>query len=97
MNSLPVTLQAQLDSSRATRSLDSLVNKRRDILLNAKIDVSSLNRAQKALGVISGSASEFEKSMAAANARVLAFGTSVGVIEGMRRSFLALIKTTAEV
>lgn len=97
MNSLPVTLQAQLDSSKATRSLDSLVNKRRDIFLNAKIDVSSLNRAQKALGAISGSASEFEKSMAAANARVLAFGTSVGVIEGMRRSFLALIKTTAEV
>lgn len=97
MNSLPITLQAQLDSSKATRSLDSLVNKRRDILLNAKIDVSSLNRAQKALGVISHSASEFEKSMEAANARVLAFGTSVAVIEGMRRSFLALIKTTAEV
>ena len=96
MNSLPVTVQATLDASRAAKSLDNLT-RNRNVVLNAKIDVSSLNKAQKALGVISHSASEFEKSMEAANARVLAFGTSVAVIEGMRSSFLALIKTTAEV
>lgn len=96
MNSLPVTVQATLDASRAAKSLDNLT-RNRNVVLNARLDVSSLNKAQKALGVISHSASEFEKSMEAANARVLAFGTSVAVIEGMRRSFLALIKTTAEV
>ena len=96
MTSLPVTVLATLDASRAAKSLDNLT-RNRNVVLNAKIDVSSLNKAQKALGVISHSASEFEKSMEAANARVLAFGTSVAVIEGMRSSFLALIKTTAEV
>lgn len=96
MNNLPVTVQATLDASRAAKSLDNLT-RNRNVVLNARLDVSSLNKAQKALGVISHSASEFEKSMEAANARVLAFGTSVAVIEGMRRSFLALIKTTAEV
>lgn len=96
MSSLPVTVRATLDASSAAKSLDNLT-RNRNVVLNARLDVSSLNKAQKALGVISHSASEFEKSMEAANARVLAFGTSVAVIEGMRRSFLALIKTTAEV
>lgn len=96
MSSLPVTVRATLDASSAAKSLDNLT-RNRNVVLNARLDVSSLNKAQKALGVISHSASEFEKSMEAANARVLAFGTSVAVIEGMRRSFLALIKTTADV
>jgi TP901 family phage tail tape measure protein len=60
-------------------------------------DSTAFKQGSAALGRIRQDADQFTKSMEAANARVLAFGTAVGVIEGMRRSFLALIKTTAEV
>jgi len=60
-------------------------------------DSSGLKAGSAALGRIRQDADQFTKSMEAANARVLAFGTAVGVIEGMRRSFLALVKTTVEV
>lgn len=60
-------------------------------------DSSGLKAGSAALGRIRHDADQFTKSMEAANARVLAFGTAVGVIEGMRRSFLALVKTTADV
>lgn len=96
MNSLPITVQANLDSSRAAKSLENLTRKR-EVVLAATLDARSIAAANKPLGAIKRSADEFEKSMQAANARVLAFGTSVAVIEGMRRSFLALIKTTVEV
>lgn len=96
MNNLPVTVQAIADTSRAAKSLENLTRKR-EVILAASFDARSIAAANKPLGAIKRSADEFEKSMAAANARVLAFGTSVAVIEGMRRSFLALIKTTAEV
>lgn len=96
MNNLPVTVQAIADTTRAAKSLENLTRKR-EVVLAASIDAKSIASANKPLGAIKRSADEFEKSMAAANARVLAFGTSVAVIEGMRRSFLALIKTTAEV
>lgn len=96
MNNLPVTVQAIADTTRAAKSLENLTRKR-EVVLAASIDAKSIASANKPLGAIKRSADEFEKSMAAANARVLAFGTSVAVIEGMRRSFLALINTTAEV
>lgn len=96
MNNLPVTVQAVADTSRAAKSLENLTRKR-EVILAASFDARSIAAANKPLGAIKRSADEFEKSMAAANARVLAFGTSVAVIEGMRRSFLALIKTTADV
>lgn len=96
MNNLPVTVQAIADTSRAAKSLENLTRKR-EVILAATLDAKSIASANKPLGAIKRSADEFEKSMAAANARVLAFGTSVAVIEGMRRSFLALIKTTADV
>lgn len=60
-------------------------------------DSSGLKAGSAALGRIRQDADQFTKSMEAANARVLAFGTAVGVIEGMRRSFLALVKTTVDV
>lgn len=65
--------------------------------LQVGVDASGLKSARSALGQIRNDADQFTKSMAAANARVLAFGTAVSVIEGMRRSFLALIKTTVDV
>lgn len=99
MVNLTVPFAATEDKSatnKVARSFDNLARKR-EVVLAATFDAKSIAAANKPLGAIKRSADEFEKSMAAANARVLAFGTSVAVIEGMRRSFLALIKTTAEV
>lgn len=98
LNGLPINLEVGLTGvNSASRTLDNLTNQRRVVQLSARLDTRSILSAQKALGQISNNASEFEKSMQAANARVLAFGSAVGVIEGMRRSFVALIKTTVDV
>jgi TP901 family phage tail tape measure protein len=98
LTGLPINLEVGLTGvNSASRTLDNLTNQRRVVQLSARLDTRSILSAQKALGQISNNASEFEKSMQAANARVLAFGSAVGVIEGMRRSFVALIKTTVDV
>lgn len=49
------------------------------------------------LGKITGSVSEFNKSLEASNARVLAFGASVGMIQGVQSAFKALLQTTIQV
>ena len=49
------------------------------------------------LGRITGKADQFTKSMEAANARVLAFGASVGVLSAVTRGFKELVTTTIEV
>ena len=51
----------------------------------------------KPLGRITGELGEFEKSLAASNARVIAFGASTTVIMGIQRAFSSLIKTTIDV
>ena len=49
------------------------------------------------LGRIRQSADEFTKSMEASNARVIAFGASVGVINAVQKAFTDLVKTTVRV
>ena len=49
------------------------------------------------LGKITGSVSEFNKSLEASNARVLAFGASVGIIQGVQKAFASLVTTTIRV
>lgn len=49
------------------------------------------------LGKISGDASEFAKSLDAANARVLAFGASAGAIFLVGKAFSEIVTSTAEV
>src|ERR1700722_13522965 len=51
----------------------------------------------KPLGRITGSVSEFEKSMEAANARVIAFGASAGGIYLIASAFKKLISDTINV
>jgi TP901 family phage tail tape measure protein len=68
---------------------------------NLKIDlgsnVRSINALSQPLGRITGQADEFTKSMEAANARVLAFGASVGVLNSVIQGFKSLVTTTIEV
>lgn len=49
------------------------------------------------LGKISGQLGEFEKSLAASNARVIAFGASAGAIYAIQRAFDATIRSVIEV
>lgn len=49
------------------------------------------------LGRITGAANEFQKSLDASNARVIAFGASAGLIFGVERAFSALVKSTIDV
>lgn len=58
---------------------------------------SGMSRAAQPLGRITGQVSEFEKSMAAANARVLAFGASAGSIFLVKDAFDKMISSTIEV
>ena len=49
------------------------------------------------LGRITGAANEFQKSLDASNARVIAFGASAGLIFGVERAFTSLVRSTIEV
>ena len=62
--------------------------------LNLSINDRNFSRP---LGKITGSVSEFNKSLEASNARVLAFGASVGMIQGVQKAFASLVTTTIEV
>lgn len=76
------------------RSLDSMGRN-----LNRKLSLGKLDDRSFSLplGRISRSVSEFDKSMEAANARVLAFGASTGVVVGLQRAFRGLVSATIEV
>ena len=49
------------------------------------------------LGRITGKVSEFEKSLEASNARVLAFGASAGAVYAVQRAFREVVKSTIQV
>ena len=57
----------------------------------------SLGALSQPLGRLTGQADEFTKSLDAANARVLAFGASVGVVNTLSNAFKSLVASTIEV
>lgn len=57
----------------------------------------SANAFIQPLGKITGKANEFQKSLEASNARVVAFGASAGAIFAVRAAFEKLISSTIEV
>ena len=59
--------------------------------------VRSLEKLSRPLGKITGQADEFEKSLNASNARVIAFGASVAVINKLNQAFGALVQNTVKV
>ena len=59
--------------------------------------VRSLDKLSRPLGRITGQANEFTKSLEASNARVLAFGASVAVINKLSQAFDALVANTIKV
>ena len=67
------------NTSRLDRDIQKTVNKAYSINLKTKGD--------QPLGRITGKVNEFNKSLDASNARVIAFGASAGIIFGLQRAF----------
>ena len=61
------------------------------------IDLALNTRGFRPLGRINGQLGEFEKSLDASNARVLAFGASAGAILAVKKAFTATVKAAIEV
>lgn len=78
-------------TNRFAKQAQGIIRKQR---LSVDIDT---RKSELALGRITGKADEFTKSLEASNARVIAFGASVAVIEGMRRAFKAMLGTVIDV
>jgi TP901 family phage tail tape measure protein len=77
------------DTRRLDRDIQKTVNKVYNINLKTKGD--------QPLGRITGQVNEFNKSLDASNARVIAFGASAGIIFGVERAFTALLTSVVEV
>jgi TP901 family phage tail tape measure protein len=69
----------------------------KNLRINMGPGAKSIDALSQPLGRLTGKADEFTKSMEAANARVLAFGASVGVIAAVSRGFQELVRTTIDV
>lgn len=75
----------------------AMKNAGRNAQINLGTNSRQINALAQPLGRITGQADEFTKSMEAANARVFAFGASVGIINGVTKAFSSLVKNTIEV
>jgi TP901 family phage tail tape measure protein len=71
------------------RDIQKTVNKSYNINLKTKVG--------QPLGRITGQVDEFNKSLAASNARVIAFGASAGIIFGVQRALGAVASSAIEV
>ena len=75
------------------RPLEAKVNR----FASKGINLNLRNNLSQPLGRITGQVSEFNKSLEASNARVLAFGASAGAVYAVGRAFQEVIKSTVEV
>ena len=92
--SASVRVRAELDSRPAEKALDRFIKKAEsaDLRLNLK----EKNFTQP-LGRITGAANEFNKSLAASNARVIAFAASAGLMYSVQRALVSVTKSAIEV
>ena len=90
---IPVNVQTQ-NTSQLTRELQAALNK---VRLNLGGNSRALSSLSQPLGRLTGQADEFSKSLDAANARVLAFGASVGIVNAFSNAFKSLVASTIEV
>lgn len=82
-----------LSVSGDTRQLEKDIQR---VVSNANLNLNTKGFSQP-LGKITGQLGEFEKSLAASNARVIAFGVSAGAIYAVQKAFSEMIKTTIQV
>lgn len=98
MAAMRANVDLTLDTQAAKRSAQKAVNEINKITNNVAGKDISFNVNGKSftqpLGRITASANEFSKSLEASNARVIAFGASVGIINGITDSFKFLVAET---
>lgn len=94
---MPKGISVPVTQSGLETSINQAVKSVGPINIPANIDPTAFKNLAQPLGRVSGLATEFEKSIAASNARVLAFGASVGIINGVQNAFSELVKTGIEV
>ncbi len=82
-----------LDIGGNTRQLDRDIQK----TVNKVYSINLKTKGDQPLGRITGKVNEFNKSLDASNARVIAFGASAGIIFGVQRAFQALVTSTIDV
>ena len=85
---------ATIDIRANTRGLEQDILKALKTVEFSQIDTK---KSSQALGRITGQVSEFNKSLEASNARVIAFGASAGAIFAVEKAFSSLISSTVEV
>jgi TP901 family phage tail tape measure protein len=85
------TVNINANVSPAYAAIQKLVNQQYNLNLNLS------TKGNQPLGRITGQLSEFNKSLDAANARVVAFGASATILYGLNKAFESLITSTIEV
>ncbi len=81
----------------AERAFDAYLNSVRRKTRAVNVGAGGFERYSGPLGRITGQAKEFQKSLEAANARVLAFGASAGVLFTIQRGFQKMVESMIEV
>lgn len=85
-----ITVGVEGDTRRLKRDIDKISSKKVSLNLDSK-------NFSAPLGKIKGDLGEFDKSLAASNARVLAFGASAGAIYAIQKALSETVKATIEV
>ena len=83
-----------VDVAGNTRPLERDINRIANKKVNLALDSKNFSQP---LGKIKGDLGEFDKSLAASNARVLAFGASAGAIYAVQRALSETVRATIEV
>lgn len=89
-----------LDTSKGSRQLNQFAAEVNRTIGNVDKNLRKISIGDnfaRPLGRISASVNEFNKSLEASNARVLAFGASVGALYTVQRAMTELVKSTIEV
>ena len=87
------TSKAKRSMDRAAAELNKSINGISKKQISFNVNGKSFTQP---LGRITASANEFTKSLEASNARVIAFGASVGIINGISEAFKALVVETVK-
>ena len=87
-----LTLPVGADTRPAEKDIARLTKKSYSLNLNA-----GANKFSQPLGRITGQLGEFEKSLEASNARVLAFSASAGALYAVQKGLRAILNSAVDV
>lgn len=94
----PSTINQSINFSANQQSLNNMLNQINAMFGRNPISVSlSARRFTQPLGRITGSVTEFDKSLEAANARVVAFGASAGALYSFQRALKSVLNSVVDV